>query len=216
MASQSAARGNVLIAPGAFSAFRGWIMREGAAAYAGETFCGMPVILGDDTMLTLQALMCGRVVQQVTAVAFPAYPENISHHLRQWTRWMRASTIRPIWRLRYLPVATNGGGFSVWQLGAFTAGVAATFLIIAGWPATIPLLIGAAAGVLVWPLLLAIRLACVSRSDMRWWSAVAGIALMPVAGLWYLVVLRQIRFYGIATIARQGWVTRRWIEVRLR
>jgi len=216
MASQSAARGNVLIAPGAFSAFRGWIMREGAAAYAGETFCGMPVILGDDTMLTLQALMCGRVVQQVTAVAFPAYPENISHHLRQWTRWMRASTNRQIWRLRYLPVASYGWWFSVWQLGAFTAGVAATFLIIAGWPATIPLLIGAAAGVLVWPLLLAIRLACVSRSDMRWWSAVAGIALMPVAGLWYLVVLRQIRFYGIATIARQGWVTRRWIEVRLR
>jgi hypothetical protein len=34
-------------------------------------------------------------------------------------------------------------------------------------------------------------------------------------GLWYLVVLRQIRFYGIATCWRQGWVTRANVEVRL-
>ena len=38
---------------------------------------------------------------------------------------------------------------------------------------------------------------------------------MPLAALWYLVVLRQIRFYGILTCARQGWVTRGQIEVRL-
>ena len=217
MASQSAARGNVLIAPGAFSAFRGEVMREGADAYTGETFCGMPVRLGDDTLLTLQALMRGWVVQQVTAVAFPAYPEKVSHHLRQWTRWMRASTIRQIWRLRYLPISSYGWWFSVWQLGAFTAGIAATALLIAGWPATVPLLYGAAVGVVAWPLILACRLPCVSRSDQGFWSRLYGVALMPAAGVWYLAVLRWIRFWGIGTLARQGWVTReKKVEVTLR
>ena len=42
-----------------------------------------------------------------------------------------------------------------------------------------------------------------------------GIALMPVAALWYLLVLRQIRFYGIATCHRQGWVTRKKVEVTI-
>jgi hypothetical protein len=43
----------------------------------------------------------------------------------------------------------------------------------------------------------------------------AGVALLPVAALWYLLVLRQIRFYGIATCARQHWVTRQDVEVRI-
>jgi hyaluronan synthase len=215
MSSQSTARGNVLIAPGAFSLFRGDVMREGAEAYLAETFCGMPVRLGDDTMLTLQALMVGRVVQQPTAVAFPAYPEKVSHHLRQWTRWMRASTIRQIWRLRYLPLSSYGWWFSVWQLGAFTAGVAVTVYVIAAWPASERLVIVSALALLIWPLILASRQLCISRSDVSFWSALGGVALMPPAALWYLLVLRQIRFYGIATLARQGWVTRRKVEVKL-
>jgi len=215
MSSQSTARGNVLIAPGAFSLYRGPMIRECVDAYLGETFAGIPVTLGDDTMLTFFALMRGRVVQQPTAVAFPAYPEKISHHLRQWVRWMRASTIRQIWRLRYLPIASYGWWFSVWQLGAFTAGVAASALVLAAWPASGQLLIGSLAGLFMWPLILATRLACLSRSDLSAWSILGGVLLMPLAGLWYLVVLRQIRLYGIATCTRQGWVTRKKVEVRL-
>jgi hyaluronan synthase len=215
MSSQSTARGSVLIAPGAFSLYRGWVIRECLPAYLGETFCGVPVVLGDDTMLTFFALMRGRVVQQMSAVAFPAYPEKISHHLRQWTRWMRASTIRQIWRLRYLPISSYGWWFSVWQLGAYTAGLAASALTIAAWPASAPLLAGSMTGLFVWPLILACRLACMSRSDQSAWSLLGGVALMPFAGLWYLLVLRQIRLYGIATCTRQGWVTRAKVEVRL-
>ena len=215
MSSQSTARGNVLIAPGACSIYRAAMIREILPAYLGETFCGIPVTLGDDTMLTFFALMRGRVVQQPTAVAFPAYPEKLSHHLRQWTRWMRASTIRQIWRLKYLPLASYGWWFSVYQLGAFTAGVAATALACLAWPASLPLLAGSLGGLLAWPLILACRLACLSRSDESWWSLAAGVALMPLAALWYLAVLRQIRLWGIATCTRQGWMTRSDVEVRL-
>ena len=215
MSSQSTAAGNVLIAPGAFSLFRASLLRECRDAYLGETFCGVKVTLGDDTALTLFALMRGRVVQQVTAVCFPAYPETISHHLRQWTRWMRASTIRQIWRMRYLRLTSYAWWFSVYQLGGFTAGVAATVLVVAAWPVSAPLLAGALAGLVGWPLILGSRLVCLRRSDQSAWSLLGGIMLMPLAGLWYLTVLRQIRFYGIATCTRQGWVTRAKVEVVL-
>jgi hyaluronan synthase len=41
------------------------------------------------------------------------------------------------------------------------------------------------------------------------------VALLPFAALWYLLVLRQIRFYGMATCHRQGWITRKKVEVKL-
>jgi hypothetical protein len=37
--------------------------------------------------------------------------------------------------------------------------------------------------------------------------------LLPVALLWGNFVLRPLRFYGIATWRRQGWVTRGSVEV---
>ena len=215
MSSQSVAGGSVLICPGAASFYRADLIREVLPAYLGETFGGQPCILGDDTMLTFFALMKGRAVQQPTAFCFPAYPETLSHHLRQWVRWMRASTIRQIWRLRYLPFTSYGYWFSIWQLAAFTAGVAATALIVIAWPAAHSLAIGALGGLLAWPLVLGFRLFTIKRSDQGLGGLLAGIALMPAAALWYLLVLRQIRFYGIATCARQNWVTRKQIEVRL-
>jgi hyaluronan synthase len=215
MSGQSAAVGYVLICPGAFSLYRADLIRGCLNAYVNETFCGEPCILGDDTMLTFFALMRGRAVQQPTAFSFPTYPETLSHHLRQWVRWMRASTIRQIWRLRYLPVTGYGWWFSVWQLASFTAGVAVTLLIVAMWPASESLAIGGLAGLFAWPLVLGIRLFTIRRSDQGLGGLLTGVALMPFAALWYLLVLRQIRFYGIATCARQKWVTREQVEVRL-
>lgn len=214
MSSQSAAN-SVLICPGAFSLYRASLIWDVLDAYLGETFCNIPVTLGDDTALTFFALMAGRVVQQPTAFSFPAYPEKLSHHLRQWVRWMRASTIRQVWRLRYLPLTSYGWWFSVWQLAAFTAGVAATFLILGTLPDSSSLALGALGGLFAWPLVLGTRLFTIRRSDLSTWDLISGIALMPIAALWYLLVLRQIRFYGILTCARQGWVTRGQVEVRL-
>jgi hyaluronan synthase len=214
MSSQSGV-GGVLICPGAFSLYRAPLIREFLPAYLGETFCGVPVVLGDDTALTFFALMRGRAVQQPTAVSFPVYPETLSHHLRQWTRWMRASTIRMIWRLRWLPMWSYGWWYTVWQVASFTAGIAITALIPLAWPASIPLGIGCLGGLLGWPVILSVRLLTIKRSDQSRAGLLAGICLMPLAAIWYLLVLRQIRLYGIATCHRQGWVTRRHVEVTL-
>jgi hyaluronan synthase len=215
MSAQSTANGNVIINPGAFSLYRAWLIRKIVPAYLGETFFGVPVTLGDDTALTMFALSHGRAVHQPTAVSMPVYPETLSHHLRQWTRWMRASTIRTFWRIRYLPIRSYGWVFVVYQQWAFFASVAVSVAIPLAWPASRNLAIAGGIALLVWPWAVAVRLATVRRSDQGLGAKLAGIALMPVAALWYLLVLRQIRFYGIATCYRQGWVTREKVEVTI-
>lgn len=67
-----------------------------------------PVTFSDDSLLTLYALVRGRVVQQPTAVVFTAMPEELGHHLRQYLRWMRGSSLRSRWRVRYLPARQTG------------------------------------------------------------------------------------------------------------
>jgi len=215
MSAQSVAGGNVMINPGAFSLYRGWLIHRILPAYLGETFFGVPVTLGDDTALTLYALLHGRAVHQPTAVAMPVYPETLSHHLRQWTRWMRASTIRTLWRFRYLRMHTYAWWFVVYQQYAFFASVAVSLAVPFAWPATRNLVLASTVALVAWPLAVAIRLTTVKRSDLRWFSWLASILLLPFAALWYLLVLRQIRFYGMATCHRQGWITRGKVEVAI-
>ncbi len=215
MSAQSVARGSVLINPGAFSLYWAPMIRKIVPAYVGETFFGVPVTLGDDTALTMYALLHGRAVHQPTAVSLPVYPETLAHHLRQWTRWMRASTIRMLWRLRYLPIMSYGWIFTVYTVGSFLSSVAISVTIPLAWPATQSLLLASLAAMVIWPVSISLRLATVRRSDQGTMSRLIGVALLPVAALWYVIVLRQIRFYGIATCWRQGWVTRQHVEVRL-
>jgi hyaluronan synthase len=215
MSAQSVARGSVLINPGAFSLYWAPLIRKIVPAYVGETFFGVPVTLGDDTALTMYALLHGRAVHQPTAVSLPVYPETVAHHLRQWTRWMRASTIRMLWRLRYLPVTSYGWIFTVYTVGSFLTSVAVTLAIPLAWPGTQHLLFASLAAMVIWPVSISLRLATVRRSDQGTLSRLIGVVLLPAAALWYVIVLRQIRFYGIATCWRQGWVTRQHVEVRL-
>ena len=165
MSAQSVARGSVLINPGAFSLYRAPLIRKIVPAYLGETFFGVPVTLGDDTALTLYALLHGRAVHQPTAVSLPVYPETLAHHLRQWTRWMRASTIRMLWRLRYLPVLSYGWIFTLYTIGSFLFSVALTIAIPLAWPGSEKLLFASLAAMVIWPLSIALRLATVRRSD---------------------------------------------------
>lgn len=215
MSAQSVAGGNVVINPGAFSLYRGWLIHRILPGYVGERFFGIPVTLGDDTALTLYALLHGRAVHQPTAVAMPVYPETLSHHLRQWTRWMRASTIRTLWRIRYLRPRSYAWWFVLYQQYAFFASVAVSVAVPFAWPATRNLIFASGIALIAWPIAVAMRLITVHRSDVRRRAWLASTALLPFAALWYLLVLRQIRFYGMATCHRQGWITRKKVEVTL-
>jgi hyaluronan synthase len=211
--------GSVLVNSGSLAAYRGHILRANLPAYLNERFFGRPVQFGDDSMLPLYALAGGRAVQQPTAFSFAAMPETVSHHLRQYLRWMRGSFIRSFWRFRYLPVTRYAfwrhyAGWVQWALS--TAIFARLFLYRplahGDWTAGLALL-----GV---PLLLdyarSLRYLMVQRADESLRSQLLTWALAPLMCVWAFAVLRFVRIYAMLTCTRTGWGTRQdGVEVTL-
>jgi hyaluronan synthase len=204
--------GQILVNRGAFALYRAPMIRRIVPAYLGETFFGRPVRLGDDAALTLFASSSGRAVQQSSAFAFTMYPETLRHHLEQWTRWMRGSTIRNCWRLRYLPVFSFGWWFTLFGYQAFLLWLCVPWLVAATWPASRTFLAAGIGAMLVWGYASALRIVAVRRSDEGWWFRAGTAACYPFAMLWAGFVLRPIRLYGIATWWKQRWNTRGEVE----
>jgi len=206
--------GAVLVNSGPLAAYRAEIVRDNLDSYLHETFLGRAVAFSDDSMLTLFAQLAGRTVQQPTAVVLSAMPETVSHHLRQYVRWMRGSFIRSWWRFQYLPMRR----VAFWLHAAtWTQMLTSTLLfgclfILAPATATavtpmllvVPLAIGLAQ---------AMRYLTMVRSDETLLSRLTTVTLSPVATLWSFIVLRAVRWYGIATCRRTGWLTRQQVEV---
>ncbi len=207
--AQSAA-GDVLVNRGAFALYRAPMIRDIVPAYLEETFLGLgPVLLGDDAALTLFARGRGKAVQQPTAFALTMYPETLSHHFRQWIRWMRGSTIRNCWRVRYLPLTSWGWWFTVIGVQLFLASVFLPVLAAMTWPSSSLFAEGAVSGMVAWAYLTGGRVLAVHRSDEGWWFRLGTLLCYPSAMLWAAVVLRPLRFWGMATWRRQGWTTRK-------
>ncbi|MCQ9178578.1 glycosyltransferase [Streptomyces sp. IBSBF 2953] len=208
--SALSAMGSVLVNSGPLAAYRASVVRDNLDAYLNETFLGRPVMFSDDSLLTLYALLRGQAVQQPTAVVFTALPERPSHFLRMYMRWMRGSTIRSVWRFRYLPLT----GWAYWAhlLRWFQVALSTAVL---GWllvveplgygqtpPASflvVPFLIGWAQG---------LRFLSIARSDETLAGRAVTWLLMPLAVVASWTVLRAMRWYGMATCARTGWGTR--------
>lgn len=211
--SQNVMRGNVLINRGTFALYRGNMVREVLSAYVGETFWGVPIKLGDDTFLTTMALCRGRAVQQQTAICLAMYPENLSHHLRQWTRWMRGTTLRTFWRLKYLRMSSWAWAYSVVSLWWYVASIALTVMLAVDWPKSEAFAETMIAVGTLWAWAMASRVLIVRRSDQTFLGRLGAAAIAPVANFWVLGVLRFVRIYGTVTFLRQGWSTRAQIEV---
>jgi len=200
--------GCVLVNSGCLAAYRSGVVRDALPAYTGETFLGRGVEFSDDSMLTLHALLRGRTVQATGAVAFAAMPERMSHHRRQYLRWMRGSFIRSWWRFRYLPMRGYAYWWhlATWIMAVTTLGVFGdlyavdpvehrfswTFLLV-------PVLLGYA---------LNLRYLTIRRNDERFASRLLTWLLAPLAVVWSYTVLRAWRWYGALTCWRTGWGTR--------
>ena len=200
--------GDMLVNRGAYALYRGDLIRAIVPAYVNETFLGHPIRLGDDAALTLFARGRGRAVQQSTAFALTMYPETLSHHFRQWVRWMRGSTIRNFWRLRYLPVTSYGWWFTVLGDYMFLTTTIMPVMVALTWPRSAYFTEGALTAMLVWTYLTGLRILAVHRSDENWAYRLGTLLCYAPAMLWATFVLRPLRFYGIATFLRQGWNTR--------
>lgn len=208
--SALSAMGSVLVNSGPLAAYRAPVVRDNLDAYLNERFMGRPVMFSDDSLLTLYALLRGRTVQQPSAIVFTAMPEKAGHLLRMYLRWMRGSTIRSIWRLRYLPL--NRWAYWAHLMRWFQLALATSVLVwllaveplmfgqLPPWQfALVPVLIGWAQG---------LRYLALVRSDESTASRVGTWLLMPLAVAWAWTVLRAMRWYGMATCARTGWGTR--------
>ncbi|MFJ7423014.1 glycosyltransferase [Streptomyces uncialis] len=201
--------GAVMVAPGSLAAYRAPVLRDNLAAYLGETFMGRPVHFSDDSLLTLFALLRGRVVQQPSAVVLTAMPERTGHHLRQYLRWMRGSTIRSLWRARHLPLTHPAyiAQLLRWFLQIVCTGALCWMAVLhlrhdigfSPWLATVPLLIGYAQ---------ALRYLTVRRSDETLAHQTVTWLLTPLALLWAWTVLRAVRWYATLTCGRTRWGTR--------
>jgi hyaluronan synthase len=212
--AQNVLRGNVLINRGTFALYRGDMVREVLPAYVGETFWGVPIKLGDDTFLTTMALCRGRAVQQPSAVCLAMYPENLSHHLRQWLRWMRGTTLRTFWRLRYLDPLSWGWLYSVVSLWWYIASLVITVVLAVTWPQSASYTETMLAMGTLWAWVLGSRLLIVRRSDQNLLGRLGALALNPLASFWVFAVLRFVRIWGTLTFLQQGWTTRSQVEIR--
>lgn len=206
--------GSVLVNSGALAAYRASVIRKNLGSYLNETFRGTPIEFSDDSMLTIYALVEGKAVQQPTAFAFTAMPENMSHHVRQYMRWMRGAFIRSFWRFRYLPVKRY----------AYWAHYMAWIQTILSWIISLILFVWMPFSthhfiptLLLIPILVgygqSLRYFNVRRTDMSLRSQFLTYLLVPVAWLWGYFGLRLLRWYAIATCMRTGWGTRKTVEV---
>ncbi|CBG73090.1 putative glycosyl transferase [Streptomyces scabiei 87.22] len=208
--SALSAMGAVLVNSGPLAAYRAAVVRDNLDAYLSETFMGRPVMFSDDSLLTLYALLRGRAVQQPSAVVFTALPERPSHFLRMYLRWMRGSTIRSLWRMRYLPLT----GWAYWAQLTRWFQVALSTAVLAWLLIVEPALYGRTppASFLIVPFLIgwaqALRYLSIIRSDERIRTRLITWLLMPAAVVGSWTVLRFLRWYGMATCARTGWGTR--------
>jgi hyaluronan synthase len=159
-------------------------------------------------MLTLWALCRGRAVQQPSAVCFAVYPETISHTMRQWVRWMRGTSLRTLWRLRYLSPSCWGWWYTVITNWGYMAFISVLAAVVIDWPDSRQFAFAALYVNVGWTWMMATRIFAVRRSDQTRLQLAEALAIVPIALAWMILVLRPIRLYGQITVGKQGWVTR--------
>jgi hyaluronan synthase len=208
--------GAVLVNSGNFSLYRTDVLKEAIGSYEAEYFRGNKVEFSDDSLLTLYAHLRGRTVQQPTSFAFTVLPEKVSHHLRQQLRWMRSSTIRSLWRFRYLPFKS----IAYWEHAASWANfVLISFAFVYLVLIRPALGYGLAPVMMLFAVLVAyltsLRYLTIRRSDQTFGSQVVSWLLSPLMLTWTAFVLRPLRIYAIATCWKTGWGTREKVEIEI-
>ncbi|MFH8899114.1 glycosyltransferase [Streptomyces coeruleorubidus] len=208
--SGQSAVGAVMVNSGPIAAYRAGIIRDNLGSYLNETFMGRAVMFSDDSLLTLYAQERGLTVQQPRAICFTAMPENWGHFSRMYLRWMRGSTIRSVWRMRYLSPTRPAYWLHAmrWLQMILTQMVTVWLLVVEPLvfhelpPSSmlvIPFLIGYAQG---------LRYLSIIRSDERIRQRAVTWLAMPLAIVLAWTLLRFLRWYGIFTCAKTGWGTR--------
>lgn len=208
--------GSVLCACGSLVVYRGRIVRQHLDDFLGQRFLGAPATFGDDRRLTYYCLAEGQSVIQPTAVGWTDVPQTLPHYLRQQLRWNK-SFFREGALLAF-KVRHAGRAFywlNLLELGtwtAFTTSLITALTVAALHPSTWPLLAAYAGYVCV--------MAWVR--SLHYLRGAAGVPALdrhltflaaPLYALLNLSLLLPLRLYALATLRRNGWGTRKHIEI---
>ncbi|WP_239647548.1 glycosyltransferase [Nocardiopsis baichengensis] len=211
--------GRVTINSGTLAFYRAETVRAVAGVYEHEHFWGRPMQMNDDSMLTFYALLRGDTVHQSSALVFTLVPERFRHYIGQQLRWMRGTTVRHLWWLRYMPVTGVVFWGTVAEYLHLLLGVAIPVVVLVDpvlrehWKeiALAALIIGS-----VLNYVMALRIFAVRRSDESLGYRVLLFLLSPVAGVWRIVMLRPLYVYAMLTCRRIAqWGTRETVDVAL-
>ncbi|MFC4006201.1 glycosyltransferase [Nonomuraea purpurea] len=207
----------VTINSGTLAFYRAEVVRRCAGAYENERFRGRPMQMNDDSMLTFYALLAGDTVHQPSSMVFTLVPERLRHYANQQLRWMRGTTVRHLWWLRYMPLTGVVFWATVAEYLHLLLAPAIGIVLVAdpvsrahlGEFALSVLRIGVAMNYLM-----ALRLFTVERGDEPMRARLLTFALAPLASLWRLLVLLPLYLYALLTCWRVSrWGTRGRVEV---
>ncbi|MEW9548245.1 glycosyltransferase [Nonomuraea sp. NPDC050783] len=209
----------VTINSGTLAFYRAAVVRQCAGAYENEHFRGRPMQMNDDSMLTFYALLAGDTVHQPSSIVFTLVPERLGHYVNQQLRWMRGTTVRHLWWLRYMPLTGVVFWATVAEYLHLLLALAISAVLVADPACRAHLeefsVVAAQVG-LSMCYLMALRLFTIERSDEPLRARLLMFALAPVASLWRLVVLRPLYLYALVTCWRVNrWGTRGSVEVAL-
>jgi hyaluronan synthase len=210
MRSAHSMLGCVTVNSGPFALYRAAVIKQAREGYLNETILGKPVQFSDDSLLTLYAARIGRTVQQPSAIAFSAWPESLSHHLRQQIRWTRGGFIRSLWRFRYLPIRGPAFWFAVAGWSVFASTTAMFVVIVA--PGDLARLLPTVVVALLLSYATTIRTLSIRRSDETLAQQLGVYALSPFVVIWACLIYRPLRLWGMVTFLKTGWGTRDQIE----
>lgn len=207
--------GSMLCACGSLALYRGETARKYLNDFLTQQFLGKRCTYGDDRRLTYYCLREGRAVLASDAIAWTMVPENMSHFLRQQTRWSKSfmreswcmlTSLRPnrvCWWLSLMEITT-------W--GAFTTALVYTMVLR-------PTLTG---NISVGAYLAATLLLAYARSghylraehpDGSRFKRFTIFMMAPIYGLIHMVLLLPLRVVALLTLRDNSWGTREQVEV---
>jgi hyaluronan synthase len=210
----------VMVNSGTLAFYRGEVVRAYAGVYENERFCGRPMQMNDDSMLTMYAALDGDTVHQPSAVCFTLVPETWKHYRNQSMRWMRGTFVRTFWWFRYHPMFGRGAA-SFWMpliemVQLLLSIVIPLALLIDPRQRHhgLDLVVSIVLVALGMNYLIALRFFMIRRSDESLRFHLLLFALAPLAGIWRMIVLRPMHLWAMVTCWKvQKWGTRESVEV---
>lgn len=208
--------GSVLCVTGVLAFWSGPIVQENLDRFLNQKFRGKLQTSGDDRHLTNIHQKYGKVVLARQAVAATVVPENVSHYLRQQSRWGRSFWRESLWALRHLSPLQLAWWLSAIEMmatAAFTFGLLVALVIqpFLGGNGLLMYLMWVCVG--SWAR--SVHAFAVRRGKHWFFDASLGFILSPLFGLLCLFIVMPIRIYSLLTLSKTGWGTRDTVEVQL-